>query len=133
MKMNLIAANDVLEIGGCKIEIFHQDHGNTSSLGFLFDGKFGYSTDVVGMGDDVFDRLAGIDLWIVEALRAAPHSSHSHYEQTFSWIDRVKPKQAILTHLGLEADYETLSAICPDGTKPGIDGLGLEFVMAKYA
>ena len=123
MKMSLIAANDILEIGGCKIEIFHQDHGNTSSLGFLFDGKFGYSTDAVGMGDDVFDRLAGIDLWIVEALRAAPHSSHSHYEQTFSWIDRVKPKQAILTHLGLEADYETLSAICPDGTKPGIDGL----------
>jgi len=35
----------------------------------------------------------------------------------------VKPKQAILTHLGLEADYKTLSAICPDGTKPGIDGL----------
>jgi phosphoribosyl 1,2-cyclic phosphate phosphodiesterase len=35
----------------------------------------------------------------------------------------VKPKQAILTHLGLEADYETLSAICPDGTMPGIDGL----------
>ena len=89
----------------------------------MFDGKFGYSTDVVGMGDDVFDRLAGIDLWIVEALRATPHSSHSHYEQTFSWIDRVKPKQAILTHLGLEADYETLSAICPQGTKPGIDGL----------
>ena len=39
MKMNLIAANDILEIGGCKIEIFHQDHGNTSSLGFLFDEK----------------------------------------------------------------------------------------------
>ena len=36
MKMNLIAANDILEIGGCKIEIFHQDHGNASSLGFLF-------------------------------------------------------------------------------------------------
>ena len=89
----------------------------------MFDGKFGYSTDVVEMGDDVFDRLAGIDLWIVEALRAAPHSSHSHYDQTFAWIDRVKPKQAILTHLGLEADYETLRAICPDGTKPGIDGL----------
>ena len=90
---------------------------------FLFDKKFGYSTDVVGMGDDVFDRLARIDLWIVEALRAAPHSSHSLYEQTFAWINRVKPKQAILTHLGLEADYETLSAICPQGTKPGIDGL----------
>ena len=75
------------------------------------------------MGEDVFDKLAGIDLWIVEALRSSPHSSHSHYEQTFSWIDKVKPRRAVLTHLGLEADYETLMAICPFGTEPGIDGL----------
>ena len=104
----------------------HQDHGNTTSLGFLFDGKFGYSTDVVGMRDDVFDKLAGIDLWIVEALRASPHQAHSHYEQTFGWIDRVKPKRAVLTHLGLEADYEKLMAICPVGTEPGIDGLSFD-------
>ena len=123
MKMNHIAAGDKLDIGGCTIDVLHQDHGNTSSLGFLFDGKFGYSTDVVGMRDDVFRKLTGIDLWIVEALRASSHQSHSHYEQTFDWIDRVKPKRAVLTHLGLEADYEKLMAICPVGTEPGIDGL----------
>ena len=64
-----------------------------------------------------------IDLWIVEALRATPHQSHSHYEQTFAWIERVKPKEAVLTHLGLEADYTHLMAICPANTRPGIDGL----------
>ncbi|MFL2845611.1 MAG: MBL fold metallo-hydrolase [Candidatus Puniceispirillaceae bacterium] len=123
MKIQIIAAGDRLNIGGCQIDVLHQDHGNTNSLGFLFDQKFGYSTDVVGMSDDVFDKLAGIDLWIVEALRSSPHQSHSHYEQTFGWIEKVKPKRAVLTHLGLEADYEALSAICPEGTEPGIDGL----------
>ena len=123
MKIQIIAAGDKLSVGGCQIDVLHQDHGNTNSLGFLFDQKFGYSTDVVGMSDDVFDKLAGIDLWIVEALRSSPHQSHSHYEQTFGWIDKVKPKRAVLTHLGLEADYEVLSAICPEGTEPGIDGL----------
>ena len=123
MKIQEIAAGEKLKIVGCDINVLHQDHGNTSSLGFLFDGKFGYSTDVVGMSDDVFDILTGVELWIVEALRASPHQSHSHYEQTFAWIERVKPKQAVLTHLGLEADYEKLLAICPFGTKPGIDGL----------
>ncbi len=123
MKMHHIAAGDRLDIGGCQIDVLHQNHGNTSSLGFLFDEKFGYSTDVVGMDDDAFYKLEGIDLWIVEALRASPHQSHSHFEQTFRWIDRVKPKRAVLTHLGLEADYEKLLAICPAGTEPGIDGL----------
>ena len=100
-----------------------QAHGNADSLGFLFDGKFGYSTDVVDLSDDVLDSLHGVPLWIVEALRDTPHQAHSHYEQTFSWIDRVKPGQAVLTHLGLEADYAELAEICPPRTEPGVDGM----------
>jgi len=45
---------------------------------------------------------------------------------TFSWIDRVRPKQAVLTHLGLEADYQTLRARCPKGVEPGYDGMVFE-------
>ena len=70
----------------------------------------------------MLDRLT-VYLWIVEALRETPHQAHSHYEQTFSWIERVKPGRAVLTHLGLEADYAELAAICPKGTEPGIDGM----------
>ena len=123
MIIELISAGTQVNIGGCIIDIFHQEHGNTTSLGFMFDRKFAYSTDVIDMDDEVFEKLSGVDLWIVEALRADPHSSHSHYDQTFNWIKRVKPNQAVLTHLGLDADYETLLKLCPDGTEPGIDGL----------
>ena len=70
-------------------------------LGLCLITKFAYSTDVISMSDDVFDKIAGVDLWIVEALRADPHSSHSHFEQTFAWIERVKPARAVLTHLDL--------------------------------
>ncbi|MEK9850616.1 MAG: MBL fold metallo-hydrolase [Candidatus Puniceispirillum sp.] len=118
-----IQAGMTLEIGGCGIDVLHQEHGNSFSFGFLFDKKFGYSTDVVAMGDDVFAKLHGVPLWIVEALRATPHQAHSHYEQTFDWIERVKPGRAVLTHLGLEADYTALSAICPPCTEPGVDGM----------
>ena len=121
--MENIEADTSITIGDIEIDIYHQDHGNTSSLGFMFNGKFAYSTDVVGLSDAVLDAIAGVPLWIVEALRDTPHQAHSHYEQTFAWIDRVKPDRAILTHLGLEADYETLAAICPPRTEPGVDGM----------
>ena len=88
----------------------------------MFNGKFAYSTDVVGLSDAVLDALHGVPLWIVEAC-ATRRLSHSHYEQTFSWIDRVKPGRAVLTHLGLEADYEKLLSICPENTEPGVDGM----------
>ena len=121
--MSQIDAGTQISIGGCKIDILHQDHGNSTSLGFIFDGKFAYSTDVIDMSDDAFNKITGVDLWIVEALRADPHSSHSHFEQTFAWIERVKPGRAVLTHLGLSADYKELLAICPDRTEPGVDGM----------
>ena len=123
MRIAPIETGESMTIGDIAIDIFHQNHGNTSSLGFMFNGKFAYSTDVVGLSDEVFERIGGVPLWIVEALREAPHQSHSHYEQTFGWIQRVKPGRAVLTHLGLEADYATLAGICPPDTEPGVDGM----------
>jgi len=123
MRLDTIAPGTRMRFGDLTVDIFHQDHGNLSSLGFLFDDKFGYSTDVVGLSDAVLDALAGVPLWIVEALRESPHQAHSHYDQTFEWIARVKPGRAVLTHLGLEADYEKLAAICPANTEPGVDGM----------
>ncbi|MGC6453299.1 MAG: MBL fold metallo-hydrolase [Candidatus Puniceispirillaceae bacterium] len=123
MRMEQIEAGSKINIGDVEVDIFHQDHGNAESLGFLFNGKFAYSTDVVGLEDAVLDAIAGVPLWIVEALRETPHQAHSHYEQTFAWIERVRPARAVLTHLGLEADYEKLAQICPPRTEPGIDGM----------
>jgi phosphoribosyl 1,2-cyclic phosphate phosphodiesterase len=123
MRMREIAAGDCLQIGDISIDVLHQDHGNTTSLGFVFNKKFGYSTDVVGMPEASFEKLYNLDLWIVEALRESEHSSHSNFAQTFSWINRLTPARSVLTHLGLESDYEQVAAICPPNTEPGIDGM----------
>ena len=59
-------------IGDLEIQPIDQDHGYSRTLGFRI-GRFAYSTDVVGLSDAAFARLDGLDLWIVDALRAAPH------------------------------------------------------------
>jgi phosphoribosyl 1,2-cyclic phosphate phosphodiesterase len=123
MDITEIVAGQTLNFGSIMVDVLHQEHGNISSLGFVFNGKFGYSTDVIDMPDKSFAKLKDLDLWIVEALRPEPHSSHSNYEQTFGWIEAMKPKHAVLTHLGLEADYSTLASLCPPNVEPGVDGL----------
>ena len=35
----------------------------------------------------------------------------------------MKPKHAVLTHLGLQSDYATLASLCPSNVEPGVDGL----------
>jgi len=127
LEMKIIAAGNVFQIGDININILHQEHGLTTSLGFIFNDICAYSTDVSDMPEENFSALAGIPLWIVETLREQPHQSHAHYDLTFSWIERVKPEHAVLTHLGLEADYQTLREICPEGVEPGYDGM--QFVL----
>jgi phosphoribosyl 1,2-cyclic phosphate phosphodiesterase len=103
-----------------------QDHGICDSLGFRF-GAFAYSTDVVEMPPESLAALRGIDTWVVDCLRAGPaHPTHAHLEKTVGWIDYVKPRRAILTHMNFQADYDALKALCPAGVEPAYDGMVIE-------
>lgn len=116
------------EIGAMKFVPFEQDHGfGTTSLGFRI-GAFGYSTDVVTMSDQGFEILAGIDTWVVDCLRPDPRWTHSWTAQTLQWIERLKPRRAILTHMGELLDYATLKSSLPAHVEPGHDGMVLEII-----
>ena len=52
-----------------------QEHGDIASLGFRF-GNLAYSCDLSGMPPESVAALAGLDVWIVDALRYRPHPSH---------------------------------------------------------
>ena len=86
-----------------------------------------YSTDVVEMPPESLDALRGVDTWVVDCLRDGPaHPTHAHLEKTVRWIDHVKPRRAILTHMNFRADYEALKARCPAGVEPAWDGMVIE-------
>jgi phosphoribosyl 1,2-cyclic phosphate phosphodiesterase len=109
-------------VAGVEIMPFAQDHGFSTTLGFRIGG-FGYSTDVVELDDRAFEILAGVELWIVDCLRREPHPTHSHLAKTLRWIERLKPRRAILTHMDPVLDYAALRAELPEGVEPGYDGL----------
>ena len=113
-----------IEASGARQEIipFAQVHGSIRSLGFRI-GPIAYSSDVSGLDDAAFAALEGVECWIVDALRDAPHPTHSHVAQSLEWIARVRPKQAILTNLHIDLDYGELSRRLPDGVVAGFDGL----------
>jgi phosphoribosyl 1,2-cyclic phosphate phosphodiesterase len=113
------------EIAGISIVPFVQDHGFSTTLGVRIGG-FAYSTDVVDLDAAAFAAIEGVELWIVDCLRREPHPTHSHLEKTLSWIARVRPRRAVLTHMDQSLDYRELSAELPTGVEPGRDGLVIE-------
>ena len=112
-------------VGTIDVTPFEQDHGFSKSLGFRF-GAFAYSTDVVEMPEAAFEVLAGIDTWVVDCFRKTPHRTHSFLPRTLEWIARIKPRRAVLTHMGGSMDYRTLCAELPAGVEPAYDGMILD-------
>jgi phosphoribosyl 1,2-cyclic phosphate phosphodiesterase len=115
--------------GPIPITTFEQDHGEVRSLGYRIGG-LAYSSDVVELPEASFDALAGVDTWIVDALRWTPHPTHAHVDKALAWIARVKPRRAILTNLHFDLDYGELKRRLPPGVEPAHDGLTLQFSAA---
>lgn len=119
------------EIGGpfavCGISVvpFAQPHGYRTTLGYRI-GAMAYSTDVAELDEAAFAALDGVELWIVDCLRRNAHPTHSHLAKTLSWIARVRPGRAVLTHMDQSLDYAELSRELPPGVEPGQDGLVIE-------
>src|SRR6266700_3678154 len=99
---------------------FTQDHGDIKSLGFRF-GSVAYSSDLHDIPDASADALAGLDLWIVDALRYRPHPAHFTVADALAWIERLKPARAVLTNMHIDLDYEALRATLPPHVQPAYD------------
>jgi phosphoribosyl 1,2-cyclic phosphate phosphodiesterase len=102
-----------------------QEHGDIASFGFRF-GSVGYSCDLSGMPADSAAALAGLDVWILDALRERPHPSHFSVSDALAWIERLRPRRAILTNLHSDLDYEALRKKLPPNVIPAFDGMAFE-------
>jgi phosphoribosyl 1,2-cyclic phosphate phosphodiesterase len=101
---------------------FRQEHGDIPSLGFRF-GSLAYSCDVSAIPDESLSTLADLDVWILDALRYRPHPSHFSLDDALRWIERLKPRRAILTNLHTDLDYEVLRDKLPVHVVPAFDGM----------
>jgi len=112
--------------GAIPVVTFDQDHGQVRSVGYRF-GAVAYSSDVVNLDAAAFEALSGLDVWIVDALRYQPHPSHFSLREALTWIDRLKPQHAVLTHMHLDLDYGRLKSDLPANVEPAFDGMVIDF------
>ena len=110
------------QVNNLDIKTFDQNHGFSISTGFRIN-NIAISTDVVDLDTEAFENLDNLDLWIVDCLRFKPHKTHAHLEKTLQWIDKVKPKKSILTHMNYEVDYNEISKILPKNCYAAFDGM----------
>jgi phosphoribosyl 1,2-cyclic phosphate phosphodiesterase len=101
---------------------FDLQHGNISALGFRFGG-LAYTPDVNAIPPESLEALAGLDVWVIDGLRYTPHPSHFNIDDALGWIERLKPRRAVITNMTADVDYETLRKTLPANVVPAYDGM----------
>jgi phosphoribosyl 1,2-cyclic phosphate phosphodiesterase len=101
-------------------------HYKLPVFGFRFD-RIAYVTDVNRLENEEVEKLRGLEVLVVNALRKESHLSHYNLSQALELISEVKPKKAYLTHLSHQMGfYDEVQAELPENVFLAYDGLVVE-------
>jgi len=124
-RLELNVVENAFDFEGIKIIPVEINHAELMILGYRIGGA-AYLTDCSGIPDESLEKLKGLDLLILSALRYTEHPAHFNIEQAVEMAQRINPKLAVLTHMGHEVDYDTLLSELPDNIVPAYDGMEVE-------
>src|SRR6476620_4848009 len=110
--------------GPLTLHAFTMQHGNIPALGYRI-GNAVYTPDVNDIPRESWPHLENLDLWIIDGLRYTGHPSHFSVKDALSWIDRLKPRRAVITNMHSDLDYEVLRQSLPPNVIPAYDGMQL--------
>ena len=114
------------ELLGVQVQPIRLMHGKLPILGFRI-GDVAFCTDVSFIPDESWPLLHGLDVLVIDALRDEPHATHFGVSQALEAIERVKPKQAYLTHVSHYLEYTATNARLPQGVELSYDGLRIPY------
>lgn len=118
--------NKPFKIGDLEIIPVRGFHHRLPVFGFRFR-KLAYITDVNRMETSEIEKLRGLDVLVLNALRKEEHISHYNLEQALGLIADVKPRKAYLTHLSHQMGFHgKVQNELPENVFLAYDGLQLE-------
>ena len=115
------------KINGVEIVPIRGRHYKLPVLGYRF-GNLAYCTDMNHIQEEEFEKLKGLDHFIINCVRKGRHISHFSLEGALEVAAKVGAKHTWLTHLSHQLPkYQKLAAELPEGVQAAYDGLTLEF------
>lgn len=121
--------NGELDLFGARFEPVRVIHGDAEIHGFRF-GTAAYLTDFSEIPPASMERLRGLDILFLDALRHKPHPTHSSVANSLRLVEELKPRRAFFTHIAHDLPHEATNRTFPDHIRLAHDGLKLEFEIA---
>lgn len=120
--------NEAFEIGGHVIRPVEVLHYKLPVLGFVFD-RFAYVTDANFISDKEKEKLKGMDVLVLNALRREAHISHFTLAEAVALAKELGAKQTYFTHMSHQIGFhDDVCSELPDGIDLAHDGLVVEIL-----
>ena len=117
-----VSGDEPFEAAGVEVMPVKAMHKDLPILGYRI-GKLGYITDANHIEPRELDKLRGVDVLVINALRKTKHFSHFCLEEALGVIKEVKPNRAYITHVSHEMGlYAEVNGELPEGVQIACDG-----------
>jgi phosphoribosyl 1,2-cyclic phosphate phosphodiesterase len=111
------------DVLGVRVVPIRLQHGKRFEvLGFRI-GNVAYCTDANAIPPESMERLRGLDVLILDALRPAGHATHFSLEEAIEVANELAPRQTYFTHMSHELEQDATNAMLPPGMALAYDGL----------
>jgi len=98
-------------------------HNRLQVFGFRLN-DFAYLTDVKTIEPEETEKLKGVTVLVINALRQEPHHSHFNLEDALAFIAELNPEQAYITHIShLLGFHEEIQPTLPKNVFLAYDNL----------
>lgn len=98
-------------------------HNRVQVFGFRIV-NFAYLTDVKTIEEEEIEKLRGVKVLVINALRIEKHHSHFNLEDALEFINNVKPERAYIIHIShLMGFHEEVQAQLPENVFLAYDNL----------
>lgn len=114
-------------LAGLSITALPVWHGGLEILGFRI-GNFALITDVSEIPEQTFQKLTGLQVLVLDALRHRPHPTHFTLAQAIEVARRIGAKQTYFTHMSHILEHKQTEEGLPPTMKLAYDGLSLDIV-----
>ena len=125
VQINEVNNNVPFQIGDKQAIPIDAHHNRLQVFGYRV-GNFAYLTDVKTVADEEIEKIKGVKVLSVNALRIDPHHSHFNVEEALEFVEKVQPQKTYFTHishyLGFHKEVENS---LPDNVHLAYDNLVL--------
>ena len=113
------------EILGLEFQPIPVLHGSQTIYGYRF-GAAAYLTDHSEIPEASLERLRGLDVLFLDALRYKPHPTHSTVERSKQTVELLQPRRTFFTHICHDLGHERAESMLPPHIRLAYDGLEIE-------